>query len=367
MVAKASESRAEERQEPNRRSWLRTCLLNALLLLGSIAVSVLVVEVALRILIPIKGNEGHLLEDLPGNPLQYRLVPNADAVYYGASVHVNSHGYRGDPLPDATSETELRLVVMGDSMTFGNGTGDDDPYPARLESWLNERAEGWGSRVANLGVPSYNAEQVELWFRQGGLPLEPDLVVYGFFVNDAAPKGTSIIWARPNPGIFQVVVDNSHLLRLIQMQAPKLVTSIRKALGIRARSDGYIDYFQNGTETWKACSNALKGIHDSCREQGIPLVVALIPFWVPFEDYPWENCHAVVRNHLEEIQVPFIDLALEWKEEGINGRDYWIDIHQSHPTREGHELVADSLGRFLEEEIWPTTKLSSRFPLEKAE
>lgn len=324
-------------------------------------VGLVLMECVVRALTPMRASSGELFDELPDDPIRYRLHPGADAIYIGARATVNSAGYRGDALPSATREHTLRLAVLGDSMTFGNGVEDAEPYPQRLAHWLTQHAQGWTCRAANLGVPSYNTEQVATQLERIGLGLRPDLVLYGFFVNDGAPMGTSIHWARPTPGLLQWAAD-MHTIRLLQMKAPQLITSIRESLGVRARSEGYIEYYREGTETRKVFHESLLRMKTLCEQNQIPLAVALIPFWVPFDDYPWADVHAVVREELELLNIPHIDLALAWKEKQINGRDYWIDIHESHPNPAGHQLIADTLGPFLEETVWPTTIWEARYP-----
>jgi lysophospholipase L1-like esterase len=349
----------------SRFDWPRKVLLNVMLMGASFVFALFLAEGILRIVFPIKENRGRLLEDLPADPIQYRLIPGGRAVYYGAEVEVNDSGYRGVPLAEATSETELRVLVLGDSMTFGNGVGELETYPVHLARWLSDHAQGWEARSANLGVPSYNAEQVAIQLREKGIPLHPDLVVYGFFVNDAAPKGTSIHWARPDPGRVQSLVGNSHLVRFLQSQAPRRVTEIRQALGLRARSDGYNEYYREESQTWEACRNSLREIRDVCRSAEVPLAVVLIPFWVDFRNYPWADCHRAVYRELEKLGVPVLDLAQVWGERGINGRDYWIDIHQSHPTGEGYQLLTETLGDFLIHQVWAETTLGEEYPVQE--
>ncbi len=346
---------------------VRVWMTNLALVVSSLAVALLLTEGIIRFFFPIKQNEGHLLEDLSGDPIQYRLIPRVDAIYYGAPVTVNSNGYRGMELPNATSEEVLRVVVVGDSMTFGNGVGEKETYPYQLEEWFSDHASGWSASSANLGVPSYNTEQVAIQLEEMGLPLEPDLVIYGFFVNDAAPKGTAISWARPDPGIIQSLTEGSYLIRFLQNQIPLLLTTVRKGLGITARSEGYIEYFREGTPTWNACQNSLQSMRNLCQDAGIPFAVVLIPFWVDFENYPWEDCHRIVADELEELNVPVLDLAQAWADEGVNGRDYWIDIHQSHPTGEGYRLLVDTVGPFLLDQVWPQYSLHEKFPIQENE
>ena len=100
----------------------------------------------------------------------------------GSTVSSNSRGVRGvaehEPGPHPG---RLRIVALGDSFTFGEGVGDEQTYPQRLQELL-----GGGAEVVNLGVHGYGHDQMLLRLREEGLRYQPDLVLLGFYVDDAA-------------------------------------------------------------------------------------------------------------------------------------------------------------------------------------
>ena len=75
----------------------------------------------------------------------------------------------------------FRILVLGDSVTFGHGTLDDTTYPYLLE----QRLRGWRPdvnwEVWNLGVPGYNTRQELAYLKEIGPRAQPDLVMVGFF------------------------------------------------------------------------------------------------------------------------------------------------------------------------------------------
>jgi hypothetical protein len=94
-------------------------------------------------------------------------------------VSTNSRGIRGsreyaDPKPSSV----LRMVALGDSVTFGVGVPDDATWPAQLEAALP------GVEVLNLGEPAYAHDQMYFALRDDGMAFEPDAVILGFYDND---------------------------------------------------------------------------------------------------------------------------------------------------------------------------------------
>ena len=111
----------------------------------------------------------------------WALRPNLRDVpaFAGKTVSSNSRGVRGrreyayDKPAGAT-----RIVVLGDSFTFGEDVGDEEAWPRRLEMLLP------GTEVLNLGVHGYGHDQMLLYLTEEGLRYHPDVVVVGFLPDD---------------------------------------------------------------------------------------------------------------------------------------------------------------------------------------
>jgi lysophospholipase L1-like esterase len=100
-------------------------------------------------------------------------------------VRINQAGFRGGPFPGAKPPGVYRIVVLGDSFTFGYGVREHQAYPARLARRLNARTGGRPRvEVVNLGVPGAGPLDYLWHLEHTGLALQPDLVVVGLFAND---------------------------------------------------------------------------------------------------------------------------------------------------------------------------------------
>jgi hypothetical protein len=94
-------------------------------------------------------------------------------------LNSNSRGLRGDREYAYEKPAGVRrLVVLGDSFTFGEGVSDDETYSHHLERLLP------GTEVLNLGVHGYGHDQMLLFLREEGLKYRPDVVLLGFLYDD---------------------------------------------------------------------------------------------------------------------------------------------------------------------------------------
>jgi lysophospholipase L1-like esterase len=82
---------------------------------------------------------------------------------------------RTTPFPEKNADT-FRVIVVGDSLTFGMGIDKRWTYPAVLERRL---CREFNIEILNLGISGWNSEDVlgviETWVPK----LNPDLVIYG--------------------------------------------------------------------------------------------------------------------------------------------------------------------------------------------
>jgi hypothetical protein len=71
-----------------------------------------------------------------------------------------------------------RVVVLGDSFTFGQDVSDDETYCRQLEQLLPD------TEVLNFGVHGYGHDQMLLYLQEEGVKYRPDVVVLGFLYDD---------------------------------------------------------------------------------------------------------------------------------------------------------------------------------------
>ncbi|MEM7204767.1 MAG: SGNH/GDSL hydrolase family protein [Planctomycetota bacterium] len=108
--------------------------------------------------------------------LGWALIPGAKAVSHRLAppveYRINSKGLRSDQEHDYRAPDAIRRVVLlGDSNTFGFGVPIEAHFSSRLERLL-EPAE-----IINLGVSAFGIDQELLSLRYEGLRYGPDLVI----------------------------------------------------------------------------------------------------------------------------------------------------------------------------------------------
>src|SRR5207244_7611470 len=107
-----------------------------------------------------------------------RLMPGYDGWFAGVPVHTNNLGFRDvRDYALAKGTRVVRIVVLGDSVTYGHGAVYETTYPYLLEQRLKTWRPDIAWQVWNLGVPGYNTSQELAYLLQVGRQYQPHLVI----------------------------------------------------------------------------------------------------------------------------------------------------------------------------------------------
>lgn len=196
-----------------------------LIVLVAIVVSLGIIEVGLRFvlgncrIVPILAH--------PGDGRCVALEPGARSTYTGwlfrvppVAQEANSLGYRGPEVPRERTDGVLRIAVVGDSFTYGQGVAPEETIPARMEAHIREKT-GREVEVLNFGIPGLNLEECVDQYRYFASAWKSDIVVYLLFANDLSEPmcdmvgRTTLMWLLQNVYVFRLayaVFAGGHLI-----------------------------------------------------------------------------------------------------------------------------------------------------------
>lgn len=208
------------------------------LLLWRLTVSIVIIlaicELGLRAL-----DLGHPYESepaayLPSDDPDVLFVPKPGYRGFseGTQVAISSQGLRDREFEVGHPAGVWRILVLGDSVTFGAGVLAEESYPKVLERELNQRGDGWRYEVINTGVIGYNTIQERARLEQVGLQFQPDVVLLMFVVNDLLDTFSIFDHQYEPTGWFaeqkQWLRRNSRLVRFYQNISWRLIDELRK-------------------------------------------------------------------------------------------------------------------------------------------
>jgi hypothetical protein len=305
------------------------------------ALALALAEIALRARVPDNGVTPFRAGTLPG--LASELRPDFSTRYRGFDVSINAAGFRG-PEVHARRAGELRVALVGDSFTFGNGVTFEDTLGERLAAELARL--GRPAAVFNCGVPGYNAEHAAITARERALALDVDVLVYVFFANDleSSPERREV----PQ----EAVIDKLHGFPLHSALGQWCAVHVKRwlaRLGLdvdaRTRAAWSANLEQGGRSRLEA---ALDELRTACARRDVPLLVAVYPFLAPPATNPFGEVDAFALAACRARSIPCVALAEAFP---ADERLYelWSSTFDSHPDGAGHALAARALApRILE-------------------
>ena len=318
---------------------MKTIVNSFFLFLSTLALSLFIIEIFSRLILD-NGMHYHLemwkyavsLKQISENPkLGHVHLPNKKATLMGVDVEINQFGLRGGSI-DLDSK-ELKIIMLGDSITFGWGVSYDETVSSRLEYALASNLEK-GVKVVNAGVGNYNtAMQVE-WLERVGLDMKPDIIILNFFINDAelTPKYDKISFS-----------DQFFYSKVIFLAG--LDTAKRYLHSSQNWREYYSSLYSPDSLEWSEFQKSFFRLVDICVKNRLPLIVVDYPELRQLRPYPFKNISEKIKNLSIKNNIPYISLLPILVNE--NPKDLWVTEPDPHPKGYANELMAEFLFKKL--------------------
>lgn len=334
--------------EPNKLGAPRgqSFLLNIVLLVGTLLFCGVAMELALRIVfahsldfsMEMWKYATQLKQPVANPELSFAHAPNRSAFLMGAPVSINSHGLRDQEYSEQKPPNVFRVMMLGDSTTFGWGVREEDTAAKFLERKLNAHLPpGYDkAEVINAGVGNYDTVQEVTYYETRGRAFHPDLVVLVFFINDPEPVPVE------KKGLL---IDRSYLIAF----ATNRLDGVLRHMGMRPNwKQYYSSLYDDDRPGFQACKAALGSFADATRSDGAKSLVAILPelHQINGDSYPFKAAHEKIKNVLAADQVPVVELIDGLKDHGPEDT-LWVTPLDDHPNAKANDLVSNQLQQWI--------------------
>ena len=135
---------------------------------------------------------------LKPNVKDYRFTSNM--VEFSNLVSTNSFGFRGKEISQEKPKDVYRILLLGDSVTFGWGVEDDQTFAfiaeEALNQWSQEKGLNTKFEVINGGFTAGRSlDSYYVYIKKEAFKFNPDLVVINHFpANDYGPDMSETEW-----------------------------------------------------------------------------------------------------------------------------------------------------------------------------
>lgn len=326
---------------------------------------------------------GFYIADPPG---RYRLSPGyRGRIYnraeYNNEIRINERGLRGEEIGEKT-ESNTRLLSVGDSFVFGVGVEDTETFAALIADRFEN--SGRPAEGLNAGIPAFGVPDAVGWLMRHGVDLQPDVVILSIFQGndlvDASPEREEILLVdgllvpgQSSRGIKAWLHRHSHLYVLVKtlLEQPGL-RPLRSKLGlgepwkVRVLKEEFGVYRKTASTELRPAieetDRALGELVSLGREFDFEVTAVLIPGEIQVDADRWRDGLAslsldpaaydpevptrIFAELLSRHSIPTLDLGPFF----ASREDLYFRLDR-HWTTRGHELAADAIASFLEQRL----------------
>jgi hypothetical protein len=271
------------------------------------AASVLLTLAAAELLARLLGWGGVVVFE-PNDHWGFLMKPSQVVYTYGHPVRINSLGLRGAELCEPKPASTLRIVFVGDSVTYGGGRIPEERLFCR-QFETRARREGIDAEVVNLAAPAWSPQNWWGYIEKHGL-YDADIVVLVLPECDLARLfGTMDLGGH---------WDHAPPLRMQSLASKALSRFYHERLFARHRRE----------EVIAANLNAMQHLVEG--RENIAFLAVLIPSRVPSQ--PDEHLWSEFLSHLDDP----LDLRQD-----LQDPSFFLD--GSHLNAKGHAYVGEKI------------------------
>jgi lysophospholipase L1-like esterase len=289
------------------------------------------------------------------------LKPGQQAFTHSFPVITNSYGLRDREFPERANPNTIRILCLGDSLTFGNGVKAEDTYPKQLEYILNIEGQRQRFEVINAGVPAYDTWQEIAYFKEYGWKFKPDLIIIGMYANDIVPKPETVRdlvneygalkrfdWSDMLPNELVYLLKRSRVLLLVRDRYGKLMNRINSSPAYEHKlsllKGTFNEFVENG---WKQVEESLGEMSDLAKKQNFGLLLVAFPMSDQIiNSYPHSSYPSRVKEIAQTHGILFIDLMPAFLKNYNNFRSLFIEW-DGHPNALAYSIAAEEIREYL--------------------
>lgn len=335
----------------------------------------------------------------------HQVIKSASSIpgEFAYTATINQHGLRGKEFNLTKDPDTQRILMIGDSFTFGVGVEDDQTIPAQLEKRLKERNLDF--EVINAGAGHLSPVKHWVNWRKIFAAYEPDVVI---LMLDLTDLWDDYHWLRKavygkdgeidhfNPMYIDGKRDwwitltyYSYFCRYLNTKVVRTFQKIKtigfseyikaRMQGKRAKAviaqqkeikDALIEFdgllFMRGKERqaiirehFKTTAEYINKIKQDCDHKGIKFVIVMYPHGIYVGPEEWQQGRLTWGFEPNKVYTDYFafDLVREWADhQGIyfvNTLEYFLAHRQAgtkyffdwdgHMTKEGYAMVANAL------------------------
>ncbi len=242
----------------------------------------------------------------------------------GVDINLNSQGFRNN---ENISDSKKKILMLGDSMTFGWGA--NETFSFGLEKELKENYQ-----VLNAGIGNTNTYMQINNFFNNFVQYDFDIIILNFFVND---------FEKVKIKEANYIEKNFYSYTFIKSKVYKIMIHLSL---INNWESFYKDTFKN-EDLIKKSLDQISKLSNYCNDNNILFIINNIPELRDLKNYKFINETKIIKEYAKANNIKYInsfDILKEHDESTL-----WVTKEDSHANNKAHLLIS----RFIKSKIFP--------------
>jgi len=263
------------------------------------------------------------------------------------------------------NESQLRIMVVGDSYIYGGGIDPQKKFSKRLlQKFNSNNTPSDNTLVLDVSRPSNNTQENFDFLMDYEAVFKPNIVIWAYNFNDilrveprtqnevvtkrveSKPKEIQQPKREKNTSFRKVIRGAYEFSELLQFSS----TKIQKEMKVNGfvlpfgefhylTKKGYLDSDPSWTESQKILADAVK----KCEDDNIELILYKVPEFNLLEN---NSLFSEVDKSLEAFinkhpSIHYIDGFEDF--ENVNVEDFILSTYDGHPNENAHQKIADKI------------------------
>ena len=364
-------------------------LMRVALSVGSFVLTLMALEIGLRLygydqLGHLRTEQEYTLRPSSHPDLKFELTPGGFGTFADTYTRINSQGFRG---PEPLSNPARRVILLGDSITFGHFMNWEDTFASQLQERLSPTRQE--IEILNFGVGGYDVLQEVSLLEIRGLKYHPDLVVVAYCLNDISIASTSVEQIERRRSQRWNFLYHSRLAQFLsvnieQIRLKRWLKQVNDPEAFHREYEHEIDPIgPDEVELLNLMKNAptypsttqygdrdrvgrlrysFRRLSNMSKENGFPVVIMIVPLLLTDGGtYTHATAHRIVAMEARRAGFDTVDLTESFMRVGMdNLKSEFGDI--IHPNKRGHSIMAGLLSDYIESHLQRGSRKQTKSP-----
>jgi hypothetical protein len=271
-------------------------------------------------------------------------VPGAARADYwqGVLEVYNQKGMRWSAAIPAKRADVYRVMVVGDSLTYGQGIDQQWRFSDLAQRWLGQQ---YRIEFINMGVDGYQSEDVLQEIVKGLPEITPNLVLYAICLNDFLPSGSGQYNNRDAYPFPLPISVKTFLIQRTRSGAFLSETYDRTLRRFHLRTDFYDDILSDFRGYQVRFAHDVAKMNSLAKAAGLPPLVGMVVDQYPYYGDRGYRIAKIAEKALSDagaVAIPMEDYYRRY-----SGQAMYVSRWEGHPNEIANVIWANMIVRTL--------------------